>query len=112
MARGNVSWVLVDVGQSENVDIDDNYITLIFHINETTPLPLNIPVYSLKKILTNTLEILGRRNKSLAAEEKNLEEQLAQGNHLKRRKFSRSQLLHRKSETNIVARHASFMSSI
>ena len=71
----HVLRVFVDVGQSENVDIDNNYITSIFHINKTTPRSLNIPVCLLKKVLRNTVEIATVtrevRNKSVASNRTN-----------------------------------------
>ena len=58
MSSDNVFWVLVDVGQCEEVDVNNNFITSMFHVSGNTPRPLHIPVYFLKKILRNTVEII------------------------------------------------------
>ena len=56
--RGDlVLWVFVDVGQSRNVRVNNNYVTSLFYLNKSTPRSLNIPVYTLTKILRNTVEI-------------------------------------------------------
>ena len=55
---GVTLWILVDVGQSRNVDIEKKSVASLLRLNETTPRSLNIPIYPLKKVMRNSLEIL------------------------------------------------------
>ena len=58
MRSDNVFWVLVDVGQSANVRAENESVLSLFHVNDTTLRTLSIPVYPLKKVLRNTVEIV------------------------------------------------------